>query len=80
MLAKFVGGRYNGLVCDIEDAKQNLEVVGKVEDLSEIRKKGGFCHSAILDNQPIFKDYLSPMLDCGNLRYETQEIYDLSFD
>lgn len=29
-----------------------------------------------LEDQPIIEGYLSPMLDGGVLRYETQEVYD----
>lgn len=56
------------------------KITGYTEDLSEIRAKGGFCHNPILDNQPMFEGFLSPMLDGGMLRYETQEVYDLMFD
>lgn len=43
-------------------------------DLSAIRKNGGFCRSELLDNQPVYKGFLPPMLDGGCLRYETEEV------
>ena len=33
-----------------------------------------------LEDQPIIKGYLSPMIDRGMLRYETQEVYDALSD
>lgn len=59
---------------------------GKSEDLSEIRKHGGYVHRPELDNQPTFYGYLGPMWDGERdidgehyaiMRYETQEVYDM---
>ena len=56
------------------------KITGYTPDQTEIREKGGFTCSPLLDNQPMFEGFLSPMLDGGMLRYETQEVYDLMFD
>ena len=79
MKALFVGGRYHGLVVDEEQLKEmgNGEFT---EDLSELRAKGCCVHRAELDNQPLVDGYLSPMLDGGKLRYETQQVYDMFAD
>ncbi|WP_407399648.1 hypothetical protein [Treponema sp.] len=79
MKAIFVGGRFDGLVCDIEAMKGKSN--GKLSfDYSALRKQGACVPRAELDNQPLFDGYLSPMWDGGMLRYETQEVYDLMFD
>ncbi len=76
MKAVFVGGRLNGKTMSIVEVLHK-HCNGKfTEDLSAIRAAGGFCHSPVLDNQPLVDGYLSPMLDGGMLRYETQEVYD----
>lgn len=77
MKARFVGGRLNGQVMDIEEVKAKHWNGKLTEDLSYIRERGGCCHDPILDNQPMVNGYLSPMLDGGMLRYETQEVYDM---
>ena len=44
---------------------------------------GGKYHGLYMTHKelkPMIDGYLSPMLDGGRLRYETQEIYDLMFD
>ena len=80
MLAQFVGGRLNGQVMDVAFVIANHCNGNYTEDLSAVRARGGFCCNPILDNQPMVDGYLSPMLDGGMLRYETQEVYDMFFD
>lgn len=52
-------------------------ITGYTEDQSEIRAKGGFTCNEILDNKPMFKGLIGPMLDGNKFRYETPEIYDM---
>lgn len=80
MKAIFVGGHLNGKVMDIELVEEIFCNGQYTEDLSDMRAKGGFCWNPLLDNRPMVDGYLSPMLDGGKLRYETQEVYDLMFD
>lgn len=54
-----------------------FEVVGYTPDFSQERELGLCVPRKELDNQPIYKGWLSPMWDGGKLRYETQEVYDL---
>lgn len=77
MKALFVGGRLDGLSMDIQEVVKNYGNGLFTPDMSEVRAHGGFCHSPLLDNQPLVDGYLSPMLDGGTIRYETQEVYDL---
>ncbi len=60
--AKFVGGIRNGIQIPIEEA-ETLSNGRRSEDLSEIRKQGGFVRREELDNRPLFDGYLSPMWD-----------------
>ena len=76
----FVGGKLNGLEIDIERATKIFEVIGYSKDWSKERKNGGCVPRKELDNQPLFKGYLSPMWDDRKLIYETQEVYDLNSD
>lgn len=75
MKAVFVGGRYHGIVADVEFVKKQLGNGKFTEDLSELRAKGNCVPRAELDNQPMVDGYLSPMWDGGKLRYETPEVY-----
>lgn len=65
----------------VEEYNSPKEVPYKITDympdLSEIRNRGGFCRSELLDNQPIYEGFLTPMLDGGCLRYETAEVCDM---
>lgn len=54
-----------------------FKIIDYTEDLSEIRAKGGCVHNAELDNKPIYENFIGPMLDGIDFRYETQEIYDM---
>ena len=80
MMAVFVGGKLNGQTMTVEEVKAKHWNGELTMDWSEVRKRGGFCCNPILDNQPMVDGYLSPMLDGGKLRYETQEVYDMMFD
>lgn len=76
MTAIFVGGRYNGMVLEI----QQVEEISNGErsmDWSEVRAMGGCVPRAELDNRPLVDGYIGPMWDGGRLRYETQAAYDL---
>lgn len=76
MKAIFVGGRFNGVKCEIEDMLKFSN--GRFsKDFSKEREQGLCVHRKELDNQPLFDDYLSPMWDGDKLRYETQEVYDM---
>ena len=81
---QFHGGRLNGTTLNQSQAEFFCD--GYSEDLSEIRKAGGFVRRPELDNQPTFVGYLGPMWDgtrvvngieFAMLRYETQEVYDM---
>lgn len=75
MTCKFVG---KGPVQHFNSVDEvPYKIIGHTEDLSELRAKGRCVHRAELDNQPIFEGFLSPMWDGGELRYETQEVYDM---
>lgn len=76
-MANFVGGIHNGK--RMSEAQVELLLCnGKHSaDLSRERDAGGCVHHAVLDNCPMVDGYLSPMWDGGELRYETQEVYDM---
>lgn len=72
----FVGGRFNGVECDIEEMKQHSN--GRLsKDWSLERSLGRCVPRAELDNQPQFDGYLGPMWDGCCLRYETPEVYNM---
>lgn len=80
MICQFVGGRMNGMTIPLELAEQMTDK--RSEDLSEARARGAWVHREELDNKPKFDGYLGPMWngtrgECGVLRYETQEVYDM---
>lgn len=74
-MCEFVGGRWNGRKVELEEAVKYA--TGKTEDLSKVRKNGGFCRRVELDNKPTFDGYLSPMWDglryCGMYEFEVSE-------
>ena len=71
----FVGGNYDGERMTEWQVEQNLCNGNHSYDGKETRAKGGVCHHAVLDNNPLVDGYLSPMWDGGTLRYETPEVY-----
>ena len=83
-ICEFVGGPKAGIMSHMEAV---LTCDGFSEDLTHIRKRGGFVRRPELDNQPTFDGYLGPMWDgtrtrpdgstVAVLRYETQEVYDM---
>lgn len=84
LYCEFVGGERNGVRLPVEEAEKLT--AKRSEDLSEIRARGGLVHRQELDNRPVFDGYCGPMWDgtrrlggeeCGVLRYETWEVYDL---
>ena len=76
MKARFVGGKYNGLVIEVE-AVEALSNGKRSRDYSEARKRGALVPREELDNRPLVDGYLSPVWDGGMLRYETFEVYDI---
>ena len=76
MKARFVGGKYNGLVIEVE-AVEVLSNGERSVDFSEARKRVALVPREELDNRPLVDGYLSPMWDGGMLRYETFEVYDI---
>lgn len=78
MKAMFMGGKLDGMTFkDVNDVLNILPCKGYTEDLSEIRKQGGFVCREELDNKPIFEGYLSPMYDSGWLIYDTSKMYNI---
>lgn len=76
MKAIFVGGRFHGVICEIEEMQKFSD--GRFShDFSTERKQGLCVPRAELDNQPLFDGYLGPIWDGDKLRYETQEVYDM---
>lgn len=74
--AVFVGGIYDGKMTTEWLIERDMCNGRHSYDGSEVRKNGGVCHHAVLDNCPMVDGYLSPMWDGGMLRYETQEVYN----
>lgn len=74
----FVGGSLDGKVMTVKELKESGLVVGKLRDWSERRARGGLCHARVLDNAPVVKGYVGPMVgwsDCP-FRYETSAVYE----
>ena len=78
MKAEFVGGRYNGVVIDVDEifATNGMWNGRFSPNYSNERYKGALVPRAELDNQPLVDGYYSPMWDGGQLRYETAEVYE----
>ena len=77
--AYFVGGRYDGM--DI--SHEELEALGNGKytlRFSALKIHNKSLLNLDLEDQPLVDGYLSPMLDGGILRYETQEVYARFFD
>ena len=80
MEAVFVGGRLNGIHVDATKVDELYGNGKRSMDWSAERAAAngrGCFPSPLLDNRPLVDGYLSPMLDGGKLRYETQEVYDM---
>lgn len=74
--AVFVGGKYNGLVA----THSFLEMLGNGKytlRFSALKVHNENLLNLDLEDQPLVDGYLSPMLDGGMLRYETQEVYNM---
>ena len=84
IICEFVGGSRHGRKIPLKDAE--MLTASRTEDLSLERGRGAWVHRRELDNVPKFVGYIGPMWDGirpdGTIifRYETQEVYDLSFD
>ena len=77
--AKFFGGRLDGEVIS-HVVLMEMKNKGYTPRWSEMKVHNEKLVNLKLEDQPIIEGYLSPMLDGGCLRYETQEIYDMMFD
>lgn len=80
-LYEFVGGSLNGKILTREEIDKIA--IGITENMEKQREEGATTHRKELDKQPIVKEYLGPMfekIDYGKiyLRYETEEIYDIT--
>lgn len=77
--AFFVGGKYHGRYMTHTElkAKGNGEFTPR---WSAMKYHNANLVNLALEDQPMIDGYLSPMLDSGYLRYETQEVYDAMFD
>ena len=62
-LYQFVGGAFNGLLASENKANEIFKTHGRghSEDFSELRNKGRLVPREELDNELLFKGYLSPM-------------------
>jgi len=76
-LCVFVGGKFNGKVMTVAEARETVAVSGTSHDWSEDRKRGGGCPYPIFDNAPRFYGYMGPMAGTSScpLRYETSDVY-----
>lgn len=73
----FYGGIHDGEFMTEAQVEETLCNGKHSYDGTEIRKNGGVCHHAVLDNCPMVDGYLSPMWDGGMLRYESPDVYDM---
>ena len=71
----FCGGKYHGLYMTHDElkAKGNGEFTPR---WSAMKYHNENLVNLALEDQPMIDGYLSPMLDGGYLRYETQEVYE----
>ena len=78
MKAEFVGGRYHGMIVDVEEIywPDGMWNGRWRPDYSVARQKGAIVPRAELDNAPLVDGYLSPMWDGGKIRYETSKVYE----
>ena len=77
--AIFVGGPFDGMTFSHEA----LERVGNGKftlRFSALKVHNPLTVNLDLEDQPLVDGYLSPMMDDGMLRYETQEVYDTMSD
>lgn len=74
----FVGGKYDGKVMTVKEARELPELRGTEYDLSEERSHGLCVHYPIFDNAPKFEGYAGPMAGGTEtpLRYESWEVYE----
>lgn len=73
--AFFVGGKFDGK----EMSHQELEKNGNGKftlRFSALKTRNKDLLNLDLEDQPLVDGYLSPSLDSGKLRYDTQEAYD----
>lgn len=78
MKAIFVGGKYHGLIVDVDTIYRAGMWNGRFNpDYSDLRNRGELVPRAELDNQPKVDGYLGPMWDGDMLRYESQEVYNV---
>lgn len=77
--AVFYGGRLDGLRISHKELMEYPNK-GYTPRWSAMKEHNWNLVNLKLEDQPIIEGYLSPMLDGGNLRYETQEVYDANSD
>ena len=67
--AVFYGGRYNGQAFSHSELEK-LEIIGYTLRFSQLKVHNDALLNLDLEDQPIIKGYLTPMLDGGMLRYK----------
>lgn len=74
----FVGGKYDGKLMTVKEARELPELLGTECDLSEERSRGLCVHYPIFDNAPMFEGYVGPMAGGSEtpLRYESWYVYE----
>lgn len=77
MKAILVGGKYNGMVCEVKELEIMPEYHGKRSPSYEFQEAHGMlCPRPELWNQPKIEGYYGPMWDGDKLRYETAAAYE----
>ena len=79
LIAFFVGGPLHGKFVNHEELMK-MEHKGYTPRWSAMKNHNKLLINLKLEDQPVIDGYLSPMLDAGMLRYETQEVYDCMFN
>lgn len=79
MQAFFAGGKYNGMTVSHDKLKEMGNGTFTIR-WSQLNEHNPLTVNLKLEDQPMVDGYLSPMLDGGMLRYETQEVYDQMFN
>ena len=73
MMARFVGGQYDGQTLDVERVWDFA--AGATESCAEARARGGFCRRPELYDKPVVNGYVGPMWNGDSLLYETYEVH-----
>ena len=77
-LCHFVGGKYDGKVMSVKEARELGLILGKCEDNTFFRSRGVTCPYPIFDNAPRMSGYLGPFFEISTcpFRYETSKVYE----